>query len=100
METANNDREACWNEMLERWNELSWCAYAYQETDMVAAKILLWRDVTCEPTQTCAPAVGGKHAAPRRSSTLPEGLRGTQVGGRAVWWTLLSAAAAVWRALR
>ena len=100
METAHNDREACWNEMLERWNELSWCAYAYQETDMVAAKILLWRDVTSEPLQSCEPVVGGKQAARHRSSVLPKGLRMIEVGGRAVWWTLLSAAAAMGRVLR
>ena len=114
METGHNDREACWNEMLERWNELSWCAYAYHETDMVAAKILLWRDATCEPalfpqrehgfSQQGAQAghggqPGARHA-PRRLSILPEGLRVVRVGGRAVWWTLLSAAAAVGKALR
>ncbi|MCY4581321.1 MAG: hypothetical protein OXE50_00755 [Chloroflexi bacterium] len=100
METAHNDREACWNEMLERWNELSWCAHAFHETDMIAAKILLWRDVTCEQPRTDVPASGAGRGTPRRSSTLPEGLRGFKVGGRAVWWTLLSAAAAVGRALR
>ena len=100
METAHGDREACWNEMLERWNELSWCAHAFHETDMVAAKILLWRDVTCEQPPTDAPASGGGHAAPRKPSILPEGLRVVRVGGRAVWWTLFSAAAAVGRLLR
>ena len=100
MDTAHTDREACWNEMLERWNELSWCAHAYHETDMIAAKILLWRDVTCEWPRTDAPASGGQHAVPRRSSILPEGLRMAQVGGRALWWTLLGAATAVGRALR
>lgn len=100
MDTAHNDREACWNEMLERWNELSWCAHAYHETDMIAAKILLWRDVTCEQPRTDAPASGGGHDAQRRTSILPEGLRVVQVGGRAVWWMLLSTAAAVGKALR
>ena len=100
METVHNDREACWNEMLERWNELSWCAHAFHETDMIAAKILLWRDITCEQPLTDAPASGGGHDATRRSSILPEGLRMAQVGGRAVWWLLLSTAAAVGRALR
>ena len=100
METVHNDREACWNEMLERWNELSWCAHAFHETDMIAAKILLWRDITCEQPRTGAPASGGGHDATRRSSILPEGLRMAQVGGRAVWWLLLSTAAAVGRALR
>lgn len=95
METAHNDREACWNEMLERWNELSWCAYAYHDTDMLAAKILVWRDATCDP----APLPNTQHAA-LRSSVLREGLRAVQVGGRAVWWTLFSAATAVGRALR
>lgn len=99
METVHNDREACWNEMLERWNELSWCAHAFHETDMIAAKILLWRDITCEQPLTDAPASGGGHDATRRSSILPEGLRMAQVGGRAVWWLLLSTAAAVGRAL-
>ena len=75
METVHNDREACWNEMLERWNELSWCAHAFHETDMVSAKILLWRDITCEQPRTEAPASGGGHDTPRRSSILPEGLR-------------------------
>ena len=121
METAHGDREACWNEMLERWNELSWCAYAYHDTDMLAAKILLWRDATCEPAlfpnRGLEPSLEERQAAPgkrravpgtpsdadhalRRSSILPAGLRVMQVGGRAVWWTLLSAAAAVGRALR
>ncbi len=100
METVHNDREACWNEMLERWNELSWRAHAFHETDMIAAKILLWRDITCEQPLTDAPASGGGHDATRRSSILPEGLRMAQVGGRAVWWLLLSTAAAVGRALR
>ena len=121
MDTAHNDREANWNDMLERWNELSWCAYAYHETDMIAAKILLWRDATTEPAlflgreQTSSrseqEAGTGKHKgnpgqlpdahhAPRRRSTLPEGLRVIEVGGRAVWWTLMSAAAALGRALR
>ncbi len=100
MDTAHNDREACWSEMLERWNELSWCAHAYHETDMIAAKILLWRDVTCEWPRTDAPASGGQQDAPFRSSILPEGLRMAQVGGRALWWTLLGAVTAVGRALR
>lgn len=100
METSHNDYEACWNEMLERWNELSWCAHAFHETDMIAARILLWRDVTCEQPRTDAPASGGGHDAPRRPSTLPEGLRVVRVGGRAVWWMLFSTAAAVGRALR
>ena len=101
METAHDEREACWNEMLERWNELSWCAYAYHETDMLAAKILLWRDATCEPALFLGDGAqpDTRHAA-RRSSILPEGLRVVQVGGRAVWWTLLSAAATLGRILR
>ena len=114
METAHNDREACWNEMLERWNELSWCAYAYHETDMIAAKILLWRDATCEPAlfpyRKREPSVGEQQIeyegqpvtqnALCRPSILPEGLRVVQVGGRAVWWTLLSVTAAVGKAFR
>ena len=100
METTHNDYEACWNEMLERWNELSWCAHAFHETDMIAAKILLWRDVTCEQPLTNSPASGGGHDATRRYSILPEGLRVVRVGGRAVWWLLLSTSTAVGRALR
>ncbi len=114
METTHNDREACWNEMLERWNELSWCAYAYHETDMIAAKILLWRDATCEAAlfpgrgqELSLPEQQAENDtqpdtrhAPRRSSILPEGLRVVQVGGRAVWWTLLSVAVAVGKVLR
>ena len=106
MRTVNKpyDREeraaAHWDEMLARWNELSWCAHAFQETDVVAAKILLWKDLTCEQPRIDVPADGGESDTPRRSSTLPEGLRVVRVGGRAVWWLLLSTATAVGRVLR
>ena len=121
METAHNDREASWNEMLERWTELSWCAHAYHETDMIAAKILLWRDATCEPalfpdrkqesslleqqgtsgSQRSVPVtLPDTDHAPHRRSILPEGLHVVQVGGRALWRTLLSVPAAVRRSLR